>query len=62
MRILLAEDDAVAGQTLTGILTAQGHEVTAVVRDPTRLTGNGRNFSRMSSRNSQNSFCNSQKR
>ncbi len=30
MRILLAEDDAVAGQTLTAILTAQGHEVTAV--------------------------------
>ena len=30
MRILLAEDDAVAGRTLTAILTAQGHEVTAV--------------------------------
>ncbi len=30
MRILLAEDDAVAGETLTAILTAQGHEVTAV--------------------------------
>lgn len=30
MRILLAEDDPVAGQTLTAILTAQGHEVTAV--------------------------------
>ena len=30
MRILLAEDDAVAGQTLTALLTAQGHEVTAV--------------------------------
>ena len=30
MQILLAEDDAVAGQTLTAILTAQGHEVTAV--------------------------------
>jgi len=30
MRILLAEDDAVAGQTLTAILTAKGHEVTAV--------------------------------
>jgi len=28
MRILLAEDDAVAGQTLTAILTAQGHDVT----------------------------------
>ena len=30
MRILLAEDDPVAGQTLTAILTAQGHDVTAV--------------------------------
>ena len=30
MKILLAEDDAVAGRTLTAILTAQGHEVTAV--------------------------------
>src|SRR5437867_10154530 len=30
MRILIAEDDAVAGRTLTAILTAQGHEVTAV--------------------------------
>ena len=30
MRVLLAEDDAVAGRTLTAILTAQGHEVTAV--------------------------------
>ena len=30
MQILLAEDDAVAGRTLTAILTAQGHEVTAV--------------------------------
>ena len=30
MRILLAEDDAVAGRTLTAILTAQGHEVSAV--------------------------------
>src|SRR5258707_14027402 len=30
MRILLAEDDAVAGETLTAILTAKGHEVTAV--------------------------------
>ena len=30
MKILLAEDDAVAGRTLTAILTAQGHDVTAV--------------------------------
>src|SRR5204862_7967487 len=30
MRILLAEDDAVAGRTLTAILQAQGHDVTAV--------------------------------
>lgn len=30
MRILLAEDDPVAGQTLTAILTAQGHQVDAV--------------------------------
>jgi len=30
MKILLAEDDAVAGRTLTAILTAQGNEVTAV--------------------------------
>ncbi len=30
MRILLAEDDAVAGRTLTAILSAQGHDVTAV--------------------------------
>src|SRR5258705_2323204 len=29
MQILLAEDDAVAGQTLTAILTAHGHKVTA---------------------------------
>jgi CheY-like chemotaxis protein len=30
MRILLAEDDAVAGTTLTAILTAQGHDVESV--------------------------------
>ena len=30
MRILVAEDDAVAGETLTAILKAQGHEVDAV--------------------------------
>src|SRR5258707_6369203 len=30
MRILLAEDDAVAGRTLTAIRQAQGHDVTAV--------------------------------
>jgi sigma-B regulation protein RsbU (phosphoserine phosphatase) len=30
MRILLAEDDAVAGRTLLAILTAQGHDVAAV--------------------------------
>src|SRR5438876_11688592 len=30
MRILLAEDDAVAGRMLTAILQAQGHDVTAV--------------------------------